>query len=198
MTQLKKILFVISFSGISFLAVIIFFSSFNWFALCSQAKYALAAGSPVKTKLVKIDRLRIPAININIPLEQVGLTTQGAVDVPRSPISAAWFNLGPRPGDNGSAVVVGHYGRWKNGLSGAFNNLSKLRQGDKIYIENAKGSTTIFVVRERKSYDPQADAYDVFNSDDDKPHLNLITCEGAWDKVSKSYSKRLVIFADKQ
>lgn len=28
--------------------------------------------------------------------------------------------------------------------------------------------------------------------------LNLINCEGAWDKISKSYSKWLVIFTDKE
>jgi len=35
-------------------------------------------------------------------------------------------------------------------------------------------------------------------SSDAKAHLNLITCEGVWDKVSKSYSKRLVVFTDRE
>jgi hypothetical protein len=29
-----------------------------------------------------------------------------------------------------------------------------------------------------------------------KVHLNLITCGGVWDKVGKSYSNRIVVFAD--
>jgi hypothetical protein len=53
-------------------------------------------------------------------------------------------------------------------------------------------------VREIKKYDPNANASDVFISGDGKAHLNLITCVGFWNKVSKSYPKRLVIFADKE
>src|SRR3989344_2613905 len=33
---------------------------------------------------------------------------------------------------------------------------------------------------------------------DGAAHLNLITCEGAWDKVSRTYSQRLVVFTDRE
>jgi hypothetical protein len=59
------------------------------------------------------------------------------------------------------------------------------------------GVTTNFVVREIKNYNPKADASDVFSSNDNKTHINLITCSGGWDAVSKSHSKRLVVFVDK-
>ncbi|MFA5714473.1 MAG: PAS domain S-box protein [Candidatus Paceibacterota bacterium] len=39
-------------------------------------------------------------------------------------------------------------------------------------------------------------ATDIFVSNDGKAHLNLITCGGFLDEVSKSYPKRLVVFAD--
>jgi LPXTG-site transpeptidase (sortase) family protein len=143
-------------------------------------------------------RLKIPKININIALESVGLTPQGAVDVPKDPANAAWFNLGSRPGDNGSAVITGHYGWWKDGTSGIFNNLSKLKKGDKIYVQDDKGTIITFVISEFQTYDPNADVPEVFNSNDGKVHLNLITCEGVWNKSAKQYSKRLVVFADKE
>lgn len=143
-------------------------------------------------------RLKIPRINIDAAIESVGLTSQGAVDVPRGSVNTAWYNLGPRPGENGSAVITGHYGVWKNGTPTVFNNLSKLRPGDKIYVRDKKGITFTFIVREIKKYNPRADASDVFISSDGEAHLNLITCLGAWNKASKSYPKRLVIFADKE
>lgn len=142
-------------------------------------------------------RLKIPKINIDAVLEHVGLTPSGAMDMPKGYDNAAWFNLGPRPGKNGSAVIDGHYGRI-NGKASVFDNLYKLRIGDKIFVEDEKGATTVFVVRESRTYVPNADASDVFISNDGNAHLNLITCEGSWDKVSKSYSKRLVVFADKK
>jgi LPXTG-site transpeptidase (sortase) family protein len=142
--------------------------------------------------------LKIPAIDVDAPIEYVGLTPDGSMGIPKGPADIGWFELGPRPGENGSAVMAGHYGTWKNGQGSVFDNLHKLNQGDKIYIIDDKGMTTTFVVRESRRYNPKADAADVFTASDEKSHLNLITCEGAWNKVSKSYSQRLVVFTDKE
>ena len=142
-------------------------------------------------------RLKIPGINVDATVEYVGVTPDGAMDAPVGPRNVAWFDLGPRPGEEGSAVIAGHSG-WKNGVPAVFDNLYKLRKGDKIYVQDEKGTIITFVVRESRLYNPEVSASDVFNSNDGRAHLNLVTCEGAWDKVSKTYSKRLVIFADKE
>jgi LPXTG-site transpeptidase (sortase) family protein len=142
-------------------------------------------------------RLKIPVINVDSVVEYTGFASNGIMDVPKNPDDAAWFKFGPRPGENGSAVMAGHYG-WNSGRAAAFDNLYKLRKGDKLYIEDDKGSVISFVVRETRRYGPGGDDSYVFSSSDGKSHLNLITCEGDWDKVSKSYSERLVIFADKE
>ncbi len=142
-------------------------------------------------------RLRIPGINVDSAVEYVGLTSDGAMDVPKSQDDVAWFETGQRPGENGSAVIDGHYGR-KDGKGSVFDDLYKLRKGDKLYIEDDKGVTTTFVVRESRRYNPNADALGVFSSNDGKSHLNLITCEGTWDKSAQQYSERLVVFTDKE
>jgi LPXTG-site transpeptidase (sortase) family protein len=141
-------------------------------------------------------RLKIPKINVNTAIESVGLTKDGAMDVPKGPVDVAWFKFGPRPGEIGNAVISGHFG-WKDNIPAVFDNLYQLRNGDKIYIKDETGTTTVFVVREIRSFDPNADAKDVFISTDGKAHLNLVTCEGVWNKTQKSYSKRLVVFTDK-
>ncbi|MFA6463444.1 MAG: class F sortase [Candidatus Paceibacterota bacterium] len=142
-------------------------------------------------------RLKIPKINVNSSLESVGLTSQGAVDVPKNPSDAAWFNLGPIPGEEGSAVIVGHFGPWKSGEVSVFDNINKLKKGDKIYVDDGKGTVTTFIVTGSKAYDSKADASDIFASSDGKSHLNLITCNGTWNKIARSYPKRLVVFTDK-
>jgi LPXTG-site transpeptidase (sortase) family protein len=142
-------------------------------------------------------RLSIPKIKVDTTLEYAGLTPEGDVGVPTGPFNASWYDLGPRPGEKGNAIITGHYG-WKNGIPAVFDNLYKLRKGDKIYIEDETGTTTVFVVRESRRYDPKANASYVFISNDMNAHLNLITCEGVWNKAEKSYSKRLVVFADKE
>ncbi len=141
--------------------------------------------------------IKIPAINLDAAVESVGLTSGGAVDVPKDVNNAAWFNLGPRPGENGTAIIDGHYGVNKNKFS-AFDNLYKLRPGDKIYIQDSEGQTITFVVTKNRRYDPKADATSVFNSGTDGAHLNLITCEGDWSNASKGYTERLVVFADRE
>jgi LPXTG-site transpeptidase (sortase) family protein len=142
-------------------------------------------------------RLKIPVIDIDTAIEYVGLTADGAMDTPESSDNVAWFMLGPLPGKIGSAVIAGHYGP-KNGKASVFDDLYKLRQGDKLHIEDDRGATIIFVVQESRIYDPAADASDVFSSADGRSHLNLITCEGVWDAGSSSYSERLVVFTDKE
>ena len=141
-------------------------------------------------------RLKIPKINVDAALDYVGLTAQGGeLDVPKGPINAAWYDQGPRPGEKGDAVIDGHFG-WKDNIPAVFDNLHELRKGDDLYVEDAKGSTTTFVVRELRTYAQNQDDSNVFVSSDWKAHLNLITCQGVWSNTNKSYSNRLVVFAD--
>lgn len=142
-------------------------------------------------------RLDIPKINVDASVKSVGLTPDGEMDVSKDPTDLAWFNLGPRPGEIGSAVIAGHEG-WKNGTQAVFDNLHKLQKGDKIYVEGEKGIVITFVVRELKIYNQYDNSADIFSSNDDKAHLNLITCDGIWNKELKSYSNRLVVLTDKE
>jgi LPXTG-site transpeptidase (sortase) family protein len=159
-------------------------------ALATTKQEKVRAGLPV--------RLEIPKLSMNTVLENVGLTSRGIIDLPKSPIKAAWFNLGPRPGDNGSAIIIGHYGVWKNGTPTIFNNLHKLRQGDKLYIKDEKGVIITFVVSKLVIYDKSEDVSSVFNAGDGKAHLNLVTCAGVWNNFSKSYPKWLIVFSDQE
>lgn len=142
-------------------------------------------------------RLKIPVISLDSIVESVGFTSDGAMGIPKNQEDVAWFNLGQRPGEIGNAVIDGHYG-WKSKKPSAFDGLYKLRIGDKIFVEDDQGAVVSFVVRESRRYDQSSNAPDVFVSKDDKSHLNLITCEGEWDKVSRTYPNRLVVFADKE
>ncbi len=141
-------------------------------------------------------RLKIEVINVDTTVEHLGLTKNGEMDVPKVPNDVSWFNLGPRPGEMGSAVIAGHYG-WKNNIPAVFDDLHKLKIGDQISIVDSTGLESVFVVREIGLYDQKENAVNVFSSNDGKAHLNLITCEGAWNVSSKSRPNRLVIFTDK-
>lgn len=142
-------------------------------------------------------RLKIPSINVDSSFEYVGLTHEGAVGAPQNPINAAWFDVGPRPGDIGNSIITGHI-NWYNGVTGVFADLDQLKPGDKITVLDDKGAVITFVVRGSQIYDATAEVVNVFSSSDGKAHLNLITCDGVWVKSAQQYSERLVIFTDRE
>ncbi len=140
--------------------------------------------------------LIIQKIGVDARIEQVGLTSTGAMGAPNGPTDVGWYGLGTSPGQIGSAVIDGHSG-WKDGLPAVFDNLHNLHDGDRITVIDGTGTMTTFVVREVRAYASKAAASVVFSSNDGKAHLNLITCEGVWNPITKNYSDRLVIFTDK-
>jgi len=138
-------------------------------------------------------RLKIVRIDVDASIQDVGVTPEGAMSVPDSSVDVGWFSLGTGFGEIGSAVVGGH-NRW-DGVAGAFYRLEELDIGDFIFVVDAQGASTTFVVRETRMYDPTDDATDIFTSDEGI-HLNLITCSGEWDPSTRSYTKRFVVFSD--
>ncbi len=139
-------------------------------------------------------RLIIPTINVNTNIQHLGITTSGEMEIPSNAVDVGWFKLGPHPGEIGNAVIAGHF-NGENDEAGVFANLYKLKKGDRVYVKSNKGITVTFIVRETRLYDPGL-AGEVFSLNDEIAHLNLVTCDGVWDGVKKSYSKRLVVFAD--
>jgi sortase (surface protein transpeptidase) len=140
-------------------------------------------------------RLIVPKLQINAAVEFVGVTSMGAMDVPADITEAGWYKYGAHPGENGSAVIAGHLDG-KSGEPGVFIKLDKLQLGDGFSVLDDTGKTTSFVVRRIQAYSQDALPEEVFHSNRGA-HLNLITCTGAWDRASKSFSNRLVVFADK-
>ena len=154
------------------------------------------AGANLATKTYSIPgQLKIDAINVAAEVVPVGLTAQGDMYIDEDPDKLAWYSLGPKPGEEGSAVIAGHYG-WKDGAESAFNNIHTLVKGDTITSFGKDGRPLTFVVTRTATYEPAQDATDVFRSDDGKAHLNLITCKGSWDNQLNTYTERLVVFSE--
>lgn len=139
-------------------------------------------------------RLIIPKIGLNAAIEYVGLTADDAMAAPSGPDTVGWYELGPRPGNRGSAVIDGHSG-YADGRAAAFDELPGLGKGDRLYVEDASGRRASFVVRTTRLYARDADAAEVF-APTASSRLNLITCTGSFDVAAGTHSQRLVVFAD--
>lgn len=204
-SRLQKIIFTRSFVS----AVVLLFSFgltisllhvFD-FRFSQSPSVTVATNSTAKTEVTPAPtyspplRLEITNISVNTPVVATGLTQNGAMDIDEDIAKTAWYKLGPRPGEKGSAVIAGHYG-WKDGRESVFNNLHSLERGDTVSVYDDKGASLAFVVKEIRKYNYDADATEVFRSSDGKAHLNLITCDGPWNNALQTYSDRLVVFTD--
>jgi len=141
--------------------------------------------------------IAIPAIGVHAAIEEVGLTALGAMDVPKDPNTTGWYSPGTRPGNIGSAVIAGHVNS-PTSANTVFTDLSSISVGDVITITGSDDVSRSFIVRLKKMYAADDDAEDIFTSHDGASHLNLITCAGNWDSALRSYTERLIVFADLQ
>ena len=153
-------------------------------SLASQATMTDPAQTPaVPAAVPKITyalpvRLIIPKIGVNAPVEKVGLTSGRDMASPSGPDTVGWYKFGPRPGNKGSAVIDGHSG-YADDREAAFDDLPKLKVGDKLVVKDAAGKRLVFVVRRTKLYARNASAAGVFTSTTSR-RLNLITCTGSF------------------
>ena len=140
-------------------------------------------------------KLEIPKLGINTGIQYVGLDSSGKMKVPSNNSAVAWFNLGPKPGEIGSAVIVGHLDT-KSSQPAVFWNLHKLKAGDKIFVVDGNNNKKHFQVISSEKYGTETAPLEKIFGADDGAYLNLITCGGVWDKAENNYSERFVVFTE--
>lgn len=119
-------------------------------------------------------RVVIDAIGVDEPLVGVGLQADGSMETPAFG-GAGWYDLGPRPGAPGPAVVLAHV-RGPDGPD-VFARLAELRPGDVVVVHRTDGATS-FVVEGAEQVPKESLPYDRIWFDDVDPVLRLITCGG--------------------
>jgi sortase (surface protein transpeptidase) len=137
--------------------------------------------------------LTIPLIGVRTSLIYLGLTSDGALQVPSSTSVAGWYTGSPRPGAVGSAIIVGHIDSYLG--PGIFWRLDELRRGDKIYVRRADGTLVEFRVTLVQSYlKDHFPTEEVYGPVPDA-ELRLITCGGAFDYATHHYLSNIVVYA---
>ncbi|MDD7930960.1 class F sortase [Actinomycetospora straminea] len=142
--------------------------------------------------------LRIPAIGVDSPVDQVGLNPDRTMEVPAegSPgyDHAAWFRYSVTPGRQGPSVLIGHVDSAASGPS-VFYELGRLRPGDRADVVRADGVTVTFEVTEVVVVPKDAFPTDRVYGPTRGPELRLITCGGSFDRGAGSYRDNTVVFA---
>lgn len=140
------------------------------------------------------ERLVIPAIGVDAHIEQVGSKPDGSMATPSTFGDVAWYKLGSQPGAQGNAVIAGHV---NNALTkvGVFEHLSDLKIGDVIGVSDGSGHVLHFAVRDIEDYSSSNAPLSSIFATNGPSQVVLITCDGDWDPLARSYDHRLVIFA---
>ena len=137
-------------------------------------------------------RLEIPKIGVASSVIPLGRAADGTVEVPPWKV-AGWYARGPRPGDPGSAVILGHVD--STGGPAVFFRLRELRRGDRIEVRRADGSRVRFVVQRTAQYDKRRFPTDDVYYPTLTPALRLVTCGGEFDYTSGHYRSNIIVFA---
>ncbi|MEU0074244.1 class F sortase [Streptomyces sp. NPDC006332] len=142
-------------------------------------------------------RVDIPDLGVQAPVVARGLNGQGAIDPP--PYDQAgvvgWYAAGVKPGAAGTALMVGHVDTETR--PAVFYRISAMKPGQTVRVFRDDGKVAEFTVEDVQVVNrDRFDAQQVYGPRrTGRSELRLITCGGAFDRVSRSYSANVIVSA---
>jgi sortase (surface protein transpeptidase) len=136
----------------------------------------------------------IPYIGVDAPVIGLGLDREHRLTAPPEGDAhqVGWYQDGPSPGEQGTAVVVGHLDTDTG--PAVFAGLGQLGRGHLVELRRADGRTAVYRVDGVRTFEkahfPDQEVYGARG----RPELRLITCGGAFDRRS-GYAGNTVVFA---
>jgi sortase A len=175
---------------------IVFFVAGLWPTKAQREVMGRTYFEPVKTaeatpQSALPTRVTITSINLDSPIQQMGLDKLGRMDVPNNHKNIGWYKNGTVPGEKGSAVLAAH-------VYAAFRNLNKVQIGDEVLITDNNGNKLKFIIKKKSLFDLSKMSPDQLFNDSSGKLLKLITCAGKKTGDERGYDKRLVLTAELQ
>jgi hypothetical protein len=133
--------------------------------------------------------LSIPSLGVRADVQGVGSTATG-IEVPQVG-RAGWFDEGPRPGEPGRAVVIGHLDS-QNG-PGLFALLPGVRPGTDVAVTDAAGAVHRFRVVGKAQVPKATFPSGAVYGPSSRPVLVLITCGGPY--TTAGYRDNVLVYA---
>lgn len=130
------------------------------------------------------------------PVDPVGLTADGAAQVPQDPAHVGWYAPLGRPDARGHDVYIGHVNY--AGKAGAFARLAGVRPGQTVIVTADNGVRSRFVVTSVRTYRKDRAPLDALFTPTGPHQLVLISCGGRYDRVVGHYDSNVVVLAEPQ
>lgn len=167
-----------------------------------------SAGKRVPTRSITPERIDLPSANVSTIVEPAPATEEvnaftgevvSTFPVPGGPLTTVWWEEGPRPGEEGLAVILGHA---RAAGAAVFNDLPLLDPGVPIGVtgrtESGEQVVARYVVSEVVTGIPKSDEAGLRAVLDAAPGgatLALITCSGEVDETRSARKDNTVVFA---
>lgn len=140
-------------------------------------------------------QLIVESIGVEAYVQKVAVEQNRRVAVPSNIYLTGWFTESARPGESGLSIIDGHIVDQSD--QGIFTRLNELKPGDTFQVRMGDGSEKNFEVLKNDTVDTAKAEATLFSQEPKvQSQLNLITCGGTYDSVSKSYDKRVIVQAE--
>jgi LPXTG-site transpeptidase (sortase) family protein len=136
--------------------------------------------------------IQIPEIGVDAPLDELGKTPQGQIESPFTWDRPGWYDGSSRPGDGGSAVILGHVDSHTG--PAVFYHLQELHASDVVTV-TSDGRQMSFAVTSTASYRENALPLDKIFTSSGPSQLVLLTCAGDFNRATGRYDDRFAVFA---
>ena len=139
-----------------------------------------------------IDRVVIPAIDVDAPIVVLGVHPDGTMASPSGPDAVAWYTFSAKPGQIGNVVLSGHLDYINYGAA-VFWRLNELRPGDELQLVLEDDTLVRYVVESLNEYDETTAPVQDIVGPTATESITLITCSGSFDPSNLHYNRRLVV-----
>lgn len=137
--------------------------------------------------------LSIPDIGLSTSLTNVGKQPDDTLEVPKDASIPGWYRLSPTPGEIGPSIIVGHVDSPEG--PAIFWRLREMKPGQIISMKRKDNTTISFKVTEVLQFEQNNFPTERVYGNTDHSALRLITCGGAYNRLTGSYSHNTVVFA---
>lgn len=167
----------------------------RWRAADFPSERTDATVLPVREVVPAPVRIEIPAIDIDAPIDPIGVDAAGRVDVPTDVSRVGWYRWSPAPGAAaGSSLVTAHVDGVDQG-AGVFYDLKLLKPGDMVTIQRADGTRLEYRVIAREVFNKSVVPLDEIHARSGPHRLTLVTCGGPFDPATLVYTDNVVVTA---
>lgn len=150
---------------------------------------------PIAEPALAPQRLLISALDVDMPVTDVGVESSGQMELPVDPAIAGWYRYGPdADSTEGNLMLAAHVDAVDYPI-GPLARLRDLAAGETVEVRAADGSARTYVVETLTFYEKTALPTAELFAREGEPRLVIITCGGPFDSSTGHYRDNVVAVA---